>query len=174
MERVRRQKPSEKMHDEAKALLMEVLEDDLLASAVKSVYYDKAKKAVPEGSRARAEHLLELIRELVKNKSEMKKTLDKMKKKIAERQAMITERRASRPQRSQRSQRPARPARNEEYAGDDFAASGRLWRKVGSRKASVKTSGIRKKASLKRKVSLKTGRKASLKTGGIRKKVSRK
>jgi hypothetical protein len=107
----------------------------------------------------------------------MKKTLDKMKKKIAERQAMITERRASRPQRSQgsqRSQRPQRPARNEEYAGDDFAASGRLWRKVGSRKASVKTNGIRKKASLKRKVSLKTGRKASLKTGGIRKKVSRK
>jgi hypothetical protein len=171
MERVRRQKPSEKMHDEAKALLMEVLEDDLLASAVKSVYYDKAKKAVPEGSRARAEHLLELIRELVKNKSEMKKTLDKMKKKIAERQAMITEKRASRPQRSQR---PQRPVRNEEYAGDDFAASGRLWRKVGSRKASVKTSGIRKKASMKRKVSLKTGRKASLKTGGIRKKVSRK
>jgi len=168
MERVRRQKPSEKMHDEAKALLMEALEDDLLASAVKSVYYDKAKKAVPEGSRARAEHLLELIRELVKNKSEMRKTLDKMKKKIAERQAMITERRASRPQRSQR------PARNEEYVGDDFAASGRLWRKVGSRKASMKTSGIRKKASLKRKVSLKTGRKASLKTGGIRKKVSRK
>lgn len=171
MERVRRQKPSEKMHDEAKALLMEALEDDLLASAVKSVYYDKAKKAVPEGSKARAEHLLELIRELVKNKSEMKKTLDKMKKKIAERQAMITEKRASRPQRS------LRPAKNEEYAGNDFAASGRLWRKVGSRKASVKTSGIRKKASLKRKASLKTGgirKKASVKTGGIRKKSSRK